>query len=143
LPSEPFWLTSDEVKTTNREAVAVTGECYFVRDEGLLESAVAKPQNYWGYGGDDVVVLAVKLLLGIAQNHPFEQGNKRTALASAVMFLDLNGLELVIPDSEKFGEVVEKLITGAIPEEVFTGIVSACVREIPDEDAPDQVSSPD
>lgn len=140
MPSEPFWLTSEEVKSTNRDAVAITGENYFVRDEGLLESAIARPKQHWNYGEDDVVVLAVKLLLGIAQNHPFEQGNKRCAFASAVIFLELNGYDLNAPDSEAFGEVIEKTIVGDIPEEAFTDFVRSCVSEISDDDASEEAS---
>ena len=141
MRSEPFWLTSEDVEITNYEAVAISGENYFVRDEGLLESAVAKPQQYWNYGEDDVVILAVKLLLGIAQNHPFEQGNKRAAYATAVMFLDLNGFELAVPNSEDFGKIVEGVILGTIAEEAFTELVRACVRELPDDEAADVANS--
>ena len=133
LRSEPVWLASDEVVATNREAVDATGETHFLRDEGLLESALAKPQHYWNYGEDDVVVLAVKLLVGIAQNHPFEQGNKRTAFTTAAMFLELNGYELAAPDVEAFGRIVEKLITGEISEEDFLLILKPCVHDLPED----------
>ncbi len=79
MASEPLWLSPDEIEDINRAIVAVTGETFFVRDQGLLESACARPQQHWHYDDQrDVVELAVALLLGVARNHPFEQGNKRT-----------------------------------------------------------------
>ena len=64
-----------------------------VRDEGLLESAFSRPVNRAGYGEADIVELAGLYAVAIAKNHPFIDGNKRTAFAALVTFLDLNGLE--------------------------------------------------
>ena len=80
-----------------------------------------------------MVVLAIKFLMGIAQNHPFEQGNKRTAFTIAAMFLELNGYELVAPDTDMFGEVIEKLITGGVDEETFTAAILDCVHPLPED----------
>ena len=111
----------EEVLEINREAVAKTGEAYLLRDQGLLESALAKPLNHYHYNGvDDIVVLAVVLLTGIAQNHCFEQGNKRTAFTAAVMFLLANGYQLVAADSEGLGEFVTKLVAGETSVDSFT-----------------------
>jgi death-on-curing protein len=74
---EPAWLTLEAIIDTNRVIVTSTGEPHLVLNPGLLKSAGKRCENHWYYDGvDDVVVLAIKLLLGIAQNHPFEQGNK-------------------------------------------------------------------
>jgi len=81
------WLPIEVVAELNRTLVAMTGERHFVRDRGLLESALARPQNAFAYGEDDIVVLAVRLMAGIAQAHAFEQGNKRTAFGSLRLFL--------------------------------------------------------
>lgn len=107
-----------------------------MRDSGLLESAIAKPLNHWAYGEDDIVVLAVKLLLGIAQNHPFEQGNKRTAFTAAATFLEMNGYELDAPDGEMFGKLIERVIIDDLSEGEFTEIIRACVNEIPESEDP-------
>jgi death-on-curing protein len=64
-----------------------------VRDDGLLESALARPLNRAGYGEADVVELAGLYAVAIAKNHPFIDGNKRTAFAAMVTFLALNGLD--------------------------------------------------
>ena len=68
----PVWLTAADIRTINAEAVARTGEPYLVRDEGLLESARARPLNQWHYEDErDLVRLAATLLFGIARNRPF------------------------------------------------------------------------
>jgi death on curing protein len=66
------------------------------------------------------VILATTLAVGIAQNHAFEQGNKRTAFAAAIHFLELNGYDVVAPDTEVLGEMFEGVIIHAIPETTFT-----------------------
>lgn len=75
MRSEPVWLSAQLVTEFNARTVTETGEPFFVRDAGLLESALARPINHWSYGEDDLALLAVSLLLGIARNHPFGQGN--------------------------------------------------------------------
>jgi death-on-curing protein len=99
LPNEPRWLPIEAVIEHNRLEVEETGERHFLRDQGLLESALARPQNAFAYGEEDVVVLAVRLLAGIAFAHAFEQGNKRTAFEAMWHFLRLNGYDLAIEDS--------------------------------------------
>jgi death-on-curing protein len=71
LPNEPEWLPIGVVIELNQALVAATGERHFLRDRGLLESALARPQNAFAYGEDDIVLLAVRLMAGIAQvPHP-------------------------------------------------------------------------
>jgi death-on-curing protein len=127
LLNEPIWLTDSQVIEINRRLVAETGEPHFLRDAGLLSSALARPKNRWVYGDPDVVALAGILLLGIGQNHPFEQGNKRTALSAAAAFLLLNGYTLVAPDGEPLGKFVEQSITGEISQSVFIDTLRKCV----------------
>src|SRR5271167_4869447 len=83
----------------NRLEVKATGERHFVRDPGLLESALARPRNFFSYGEDDIVVLAVALMAGIGQAHAFEQGNKRTAFAAMRLFLGANGYDTSFDDT--------------------------------------------
>ena len=92
MPNEPRWLPIEAVIEHNRIELAETGETHFVRDIGLLESALARPRNALVYGEEDIVVLAVTLLAGIARAHAFEQGNKRTAFAAMRLFLGANGM---------------------------------------------------
>jgi death-on-curing protein len=119
LPSEPEWLSVEVVVEINRAAVAITGEPHFVRDLGLLESAIARPQNAFAYGEEDSVSLAVRLMAGIAQAHAFEQGNKRTAFIAMVQFLNANGLDVTIEDSEVWAEPMIELIEHRLTEEDF------------------------
>jgi death-on-curing protein len=126
LPSEPRWLGADHLIAINKKLVAMTGEPHGLRDRGLLESAAAKPINHWYYGEADTVPLALSLLVGIARNHPFVQGNKRTALAAADAFLHLNGWELAVPDDALAQPIID-MLSGAIGEETLLGILEASV----------------
>jgi death on curing protein len=119
LPNEPNWLPLETVIAINRVVVAITGERHFLRDAGLLESAVARPQNAFAYGEEDIVALAVRLMAGIALAHAFEQGNKRTAFVALVQFLNTNGRDLAIEDDERWADAVIALIERQSSEEDF------------------------
>jgi death on curing protein len=126
LPSEPRWLGADHLIAINRDLVARTGEPYGLRDRGLLESAAARPINRWHYGERDTVPLAFSLLIGIARNHPFLQGNKRTALAAADILLYLNGWELVVPDDALAQPIID-MLSGTTSEENLLALFEASV----------------
>jgi death-on-curing protein len=123
LPNDPVWLPIEVVIEYNRLEVEATGEHHFMRDLGLLESALARPQNAFAYGEEDIVVLAVRLMAGIAQAHAFEQGNKRTAFEAMWHFLRLNGFDLAIDDTEAWAEPVISLIEHRSTEEDFAGAI--------------------
>jgi death on curing protein len=127
LPSEPIWISAEDVIEINAEAVERTGERFLLRDAGLLESAVARPRHRWAYGEEDIISLAVALLLGIALNHPFEQGNKRTAFVAATEFLELNGYQLV-PEANR--RAFADLIVGAIEKRIGEDKLTARFAEI-------------
>jgi death-on-curing protein len=82
------------------EQLAEHGGQAGVRDRGLLESAMAHPRNQFAYGERALARLAASYAFGISRNHPFLDGNKRTSLVVAELFLDLNGLELNASDAE-------------------------------------------
>lgn len=109
LPSEPRWLTAGEVTRFNQRAVEETGEPFQVRSEHLLESACARPAQHWQYGERNMGRLAGFLLLGIAQNHPFAQGNKRAALVAADAFLHIHHYRLHIPDTHLADLILDTL----------------------------------
>ena len=71
-----------------------------MRDEGLFESAMARPRNLAAYGEPDVADLAAAYAFGIVRNHPFVDGDKRTGLIALELFLNLNGWELTANDAE-------------------------------------------
>lgn len=119
MPNEPSWLPIEVVIEHNRLEVEATGERHFVRDQGLLESAMARPRNFFGFGEEDIVVLAVTLMAGIARAHAFEQGNKRTAFESLWHFLRINGYDLAIDDSQSWADAVIALVEHRTSEEEF------------------------
>ncbi|MFG6428635.1 type II toxin-antitoxin system death-on-curing family toxin [Roseateles sp. LYH14W] len=94
------WLSADVLRAIHHEQLAEHGGAAGVRDEGLFESAVARPQNLVAYGHPDVFELAAAYAVGLAKNHPFIDGNKRTAYVAMELFLWLNGLELLATDAD-------------------------------------------
>jgi death-on-curing protein len=94
------WLSRDLVLAIHDEQLAEHGGASGLRDDGLLESALARPLNRAGYGQPDTAELAALYAIGIARNHPFVDGNKRAAFGSLVTFLALNGLELTVGEVE-------------------------------------------
>jgi death on curing protein len=107
----------------NRIVVASTGEGHFLRDAGLLDGALARPQNAFAYGEEDIVAVAVRLLAGVAQAHAFEQGNKRTSFVAMTEFLMINGYALVIEDSQPWAEAVISLVEHRTTEEDLVRIL--------------------
>jgi death on curing protein len=85
----------------------------------LLDSAMARPQNAFAYGEEDIVVLAVRLLAGLAQAHAFEQGNKRTSFVAMNEFLMINGHELAIDDTPRWADEVIALVEHRSTEDDF------------------------
>ncbi len=91
---EPEWLSLDLALAVHDRQLAEHGGPSGVRDRGALESALARPVNRWNYGEDDFCALAAAYAFGIARNHPFTDGNKRTAWVFARLFLRVNGQTL-------------------------------------------------
>jgi death on curing protein len=92
---EPRWLSKRAVLAIHSEQLAEHGGSDGTRDETLLESALAKPQNVFAYGeAPDIFTLAASYAFGIARNRAFVDGNKRTALVVSMTFLDRNGWEI-------------------------------------------------
>ena len=116
--SEPEWLDLDIVLDFHAEQLALFGGADGIRDLGLLESALAPPANKFAYGETDFAVLAAAYGFGIARNHPFIDGNKRTALASVLVFLGLNGLWIEAPQDEMTA-VMLSLAAGEITEDLL------------------------
>lgn len=99
--SEPIWLDRELVLALYEDIVVASGGAFGVRDEGLLESALARPVNRFHYEGcDDLVELAATYAAAISGNHPFIDGNKRVAFVAMGQFLDDNGLMLVATDED-------------------------------------------
>ncbi len=125
----PEWLDVDIVLDFHAEQLALFGGPDGIRDFGLLESALARPQNKFAYGESDPAALAAAYGFGIARNHPFVDGNKRTALASMIVFLNLNGLALAAPQ-EAATAIVLALAAGEIDEDVLSRWLASHVRPL-------------
>ncbi len=94
LTSPPKWLRREAVMILHDESLAEHGGASGVRDAGLLESALARPENLFAYGEPDIFDLAGVYAAGIVKNHPFVDGNKRTGFLAAAVFLEINGFSL-------------------------------------------------
>ena len=89
--TDPTWVLRETVLALHEQSLTQFGGSAGIRDAGLLESALGRPQNLQAYGTPTVFELAASHAFGLARNHPFVDGNKRIAFLTAVLFLDLNG----------------------------------------------------
>jgi death-on-curing protein len=117
--TEPVWLSVDLVMAIHDEQLARFGGPPGLRDQGLLESALARPINKHAYGTEDLSALAASYGFGLARNHAFIDGNKRTALLAIVVFLGLNGIDFVAPETEAV-LVITGVAAGEIDEDGLT-----------------------
>jgi death on curing protein len=116
--TEPVWIRTDVVLTMHEEALMLHGGPEGVRDPGLLESALARAKNLFYYSEDapSLARLAAAYAKGIVANHPFVDGNKRTAFVVSVTFLRLNGLQLTASKEDRV-LTFWKLAEGSLTED--------------------------
>ena len=93
------WLDPAVLHAVHEEQLAEHGGASGTRDAGLFASALARPENLAAYGEPDAATLAAAYGWGLARNHPFVDGNKRTAFVATELFLVLNGFELTADDA--------------------------------------------
>ena len=98
--SDWVWIDIEVALVAHEEQLAEHGGAAGIRDQSMLESALARPHNLIAYGEPDIADLAASYAFGIARNHPFVDGNKRTALVVSETFLMLNGCTLTATDAE-------------------------------------------
>ncbi|CAN5329840.1 type II toxin-antitoxin system death-on-curing family toxin [soil metagenome] len=111
------WIKINFVHAAHKRQIAEHGGTEGLRDEGLLLSAIARPENLLAYGEDvDIAALAASYAFGIAKNHPFLDGNKRTAMVVAITFLNLNGFDFDAPLPDVYTQFLG-LAEGSVPEE--------------------------
>ncbi len=115
-----LWIDRTLALAIHERQMAEHGGGSGVRDEGLLESALAKPQQLFAYGdpAPDLAALAASLAFGLARNHPFVDGNKRTAHVAYRVFLALNDAELEATGEEKYLQMLS-LAAGRLSEADF------------------------
>ena len=128
---EPHWISKDAALAMHARQLAEHGGLEGVRDQGLLESALERPQNLFFYADKpvDMPRLAASYAYGIATNHPFIDGNKRTALVVSQTFLALNGYAFIGSFPEEY-DIFIKLAAGQMDEEALAQWFAANTRKV-------------
>jgi death-on-curing protein len=130
-PEDCFHLTIEIVREIHDEAVKIFGGLHGIRDEALLASAVFAPQSSFGGKSPyvDLIEVAAAYLFYLCRNHPFLDGNKRTAMAAAVVFLRLNGFDPAA-DGDDWQRLVLDVASGKIDREQTTRRLRKLVRKM-------------
>ncbi|MBY0509188.1 MAG: type II toxin-antitoxin system death-on-curing family toxin [Rhodospirillaceae bacterium] len=125
------WIAEEVILAIHGEQLAEHGGPDGVRDRGLLQSALARPQNVVGYknSSPDAADLAACYGFGIVRNHPFVDGNKRVALVVVELFLALNGFDLIAEDASCVTAVLG-LADGSISEEAFSAWLRGNLKKV-------------
>lgn len=117
--TEPRWVTTSQAVRIHSEQLAIFGGPPGNRDQGMLESALGRPQNKWADGERDLAALAAAYAFGIARNHPFVDGNKRAAFMVMTVFLRKNGVAFA-PSEALATEATLALAAGEVDESGLT-----------------------
>jgi len=112
------WISKQALLLLHAESLAEHGGGQGMRDEGLLDSALARPQNLVAYGEPDFAALAAGYGVGVAKNHPFVDGNKRAALLATGLFLYINGYRLTASQADTTITMLN-VAAGELSEEAF------------------------
>jgi death-on-curing protein len=130
-PEDCFHLTIEIVREIHDQAVKIFGGLHGIRDEALLASAVFAPQSSFGGKSPyvDLIDVAAAYLFYLGRNHPFLDGNKRTAMAAAVVFLRVNGFDPAA-DSDDWERLVLDVASGKIDREQTTRRLRKLVRKM-------------
>jgi death on curing protein len=124
------WLNRQALELLHSESIAEHGGAEGLRDEGLFESALARPQNLHAYERvTSLSRLAASYAFGLAKNHAFVDGNKRIAFIAAALFLRLNGMKLVAGQTEA-ALTFFSLASGAMSEEEFAAWIRKNMKRI-------------
>ena len=129
-PSREFlWLSRMVVDAIHNDQLREHGGLPGIRDENVLESALARPQQKWQYAEDtDISTLAAAYGFGLVKNHPYRDGNKRIGFLAMVTFLEMNGHEFNATDVEVVAEILA-LADGRVSEPELTDWVSDHCRK--------------
>jgi death-on-curing protein len=117
--NEPDWLAVELIVAIHDEQLAIHGGLAGIRDTALLESALDRPRNKWAYESAELPELAAAYGYGIAKNHPFVDGNKRTSLLAIYTFLGINGVDFIVPEAD-VAAMIFALAAGEVSEESLT-----------------------
>lgn len=125
--SEPIWIDERDALALHDRVLALDGGAAGVRDEGLLQSALARARQLHAYRGDgDLIEMAGAYTVGIVRNHPFVDGNKRTGFVVGVLFLEVNELRFTARE-EDATQAVLSLAAGTLDEDEFAAWMRANV----------------
>ena len=113
--AEPVWIEAELALAIHDRQLAEHGGPIGVRDASALESALCRPRNQWAYGEVDLCALAAAYAYGVACNHPFVDGNKRTAWVLARLFLAVNNVRITFAPEEAIHTVLA-LASGTLTE---------------------------
>lgn len=122
-----FWIDETLARALHSEQLAAHGGGSGVRDAGLLDSALQRPRNLAAYGDPDLPALAASLAFGIARNHPFVDGNKRTAFVAAAAFIEINGLHFAATEPDVV-LIFVALAAGDLSEDALADWFRASIR---------------
>jgi death-on-curing protein len=123
--TEPIWIETQEALLLHARLLALHGGASGLRDEGLLQSALARPQQMYAYAEkSDMIEMASACTAGIVGNHPFVDGNKRTGFVVGVLFLELNGFRFTATEEDAAQAVVE-LAAATLDEEGYAAFLRA------------------
>jgi death-on-curing protein len=137
---EWIWLLQDVILSIHDEQLAEHGGASGVRDRGGLESALGRPLNKAAYETPDVAALSAAYAFGIVRNHPFVDGNKRTAYVAAELFLAVNGFYLIADDAAAISIMLD-LAAGKIGEAELTQWLRENIRPATKESSETPVSA--
>ncbi len=126
---EPYWLTRDECLALHDMMLSFYGGIAGVRDEHLLESALARPRQLFHYGSPSMAEMAAAYAAGIVKNHPFLDGNKRTGFMLGAGFLERNGHEFHATEADAVVSTLA-LAAGAMTEGEYAGWLEANSKRI-------------
>jgi death-on-curing protein len=125
---EPVWVEERAALALHDRLLALYGGAPGVRDDGLLKSALARPQQHFAYAEKaNVIHLAAIYSAGIVRNHPVVDGNKRTGFVVGILFLELNGYRFTATE-ESATQAVLALAAGTLDESGYTAFLRANVR---------------
>ncbi|RRJ94705.1 type II toxin-antitoxin system death-on-curing family toxin [Opitutaceae bacterium TAV4] len=96
----PVWVLREVILALHEKSLAVDGGIAGIRDEGMFDSALSRPENLFAYDKPTLFEMAAAYAYGIAKNHPFLDGNKRTAFITAIVFLEVNGHTFVATEAD-------------------------------------------
>ena len=126
---EPYWLTREECLALHEMMLSQHGGSEGLRDENMLESALAKPRQLFAYGKPTMSDLAASYVFGVVKNHPFIDGNKRTGFMLGAGFLERNGYEFHASEAEAVVRTLA-LAAGELSEAEFSAWLKANSRRV-------------